>query len=191
MAGFLLLSFVLHAGLVFVRVPVLKFAGNPDTVLTVGLVTSRANATSQNSRARPNPNERREIMSLPSIDGGMAVPEPTHQTATPSETDGHDKRLDSAAARIQAQLLTDLRRHFEYPSLARRRGWQGTVWLAFTLESDGALQRIHVARSSGYDVLDDSAVAALKRVERLSERHWLNGRAFEMSVPVIYRLKDN
>jgi periplasmic protein TonB len=98
---------------------------------------------------------------------------------------------DAAVAAIQSLVLSDLRRYFDYPSVARRYGWQGTVWLAFTVEANGAVDRIHVANSSGYDVLDRSAVVAMRRVGRLPETSgWLGGRALEMRVPIIYRLID-
>jgi len=46
----------------------------------------------------------------------------------------------------------------EYPAVARRRGWQGSVLLKFQLTTDGLAQNITVARSSGHQQLDQAAI---------------------------------
>jgi protein TonB len=46
----------------------------------------------------------------------------------------------------------------EYPSRARRQGWQGTVDVALTIGGDGAVADARVERSSGYPALDDVAL---------------------------------
>lgn len=94
-------------------------------------------------------------------------------------------------AYVEGLLLTDLARHFEYPLLARRRGWQGIVLLSLTVEADGALERVRINRSSGYEVLDRSALDTMRRIRRLAnlERR-LNGRVLELRLPIIYRLTD-
>jgi TonB family protein len=65
------------------------------------------------------------------------------------------------------------------------------VWLAFTVAPNGVLERIHVARGSGYDALDNAAIVALRRVEQMQEASaWLDGHALAMELPVIYRLQE-
>lgn len=51
----------------------------------------------------------------------------------------------------------------DYPAVARRRGWQGTVIVAVTCAADGRVTVAVVVRSSGHDVLDDAALAAIRR----------------------------
>ena len=92
--------------------------------------------------------------------------------------------------RIKSHLYTDLARHFDYPALARRRGWEGRVMLALNVASDGQLQQIRVARSSGFAILDDSALQSLRQVDRIGEAAaLLKGRMLAMQIPVIYRLQ--
>lgn len=92
--------------------------------------------------------------------------------------------------RIKAQLYTDLARHFDYPEMARRRGWEGRVMVAVNVASDGQLQQIRVARSSGFTLLDDSALQSLRQVDRIAAAvALLNGRKLAMQIPVIYRLQ--
>jgi periplasmic protein TonB len=114
--------------------------------------------------------------------------EPAH-TQTAGGTNGAELGGKSAQAQIQTLILTDLTRRFVYPALARRRGWQGTVLLALTVKPSGVLDRIRVAQSSGYDVLDRSAVDTMRHIERIAQaRQWLGGQALELRLPVEYRL---
>jgi protein TonB len=46
----------------------------------------------------------------------------------------------------------------EYPSRARRQGWQGTVDVALAIGADGSVAEAHVERSSGHPALDDVAL---------------------------------
>lgn len=64
----------------------------------------------------------------------------------------------------------------EYPSLARRRGWEGRVLLAVEVLTSGKPGAITVVTSSGHKALDN---AALKTVER-----WLFEPARRDDVPV-------
>lgn len=97
----------------------------------------------------------------------------------------------SVLSQLQLLLLGDLRRHFEYPLLAKKREWEGTVWLSVTLNSDGTVNNVRVIRSSGYTVLDRSAVTSMQRIGRLTEAaRWLNGHGLELPLPIIYRLTN-
>ncbi|MEX2164950.1 MAG: energy transducer TonB [Sulfuricaulis sp.] len=108
-----------------------------------------------------------------------AVPE--HATGT---VETHNQLL--------GELQTRLSRYLVYPPLARRRGWEGTVLLGMRVESDGYLHQLRIDRSSGFTVLDHSALNSLNRVGRLAEATtWLKGQEMEMQLPVIYRLIDN
>ncbi len=49
----------------------------------------------------------------------------------------------------------------EYPLLARRRGYEGSVLLAFVVKADGTCGDIRVLETSGHEVLDQAAVRAL------------------------------
>lgn len=50
-----------------------------------------------------------------------------------------------------------------FPLLARRRGWEGTVVVRFQVATDGAVTNVEIAESSGRDLLDEEAVRAVKR----------------------------
>lgn len=44
-----------------------------------------------------------------------------------------------------------------YPEIARRMGIEGTVYLQLYVDKDGKVKRVIVAKSSGSDILDESA----------------------------------
>ena len=93
---------------------------------------------------------------------------------------------------LLGELQTRLAHYLTYPPLARERGWQGTVWLGLHVESNGRLGNVRLERSSGYAVLDRSALNSLSRLGYLTEAvAWLNGRSFDMQLPVIYQLVEN
>lgn len=48
-----------------------------------------------------------------------------------------------------------------YPSVAQRRGQQGTVWLEILLSESGRQMQLSVVRSSGFQSLDDAAKVAV------------------------------
>lgn len=50
-----------------------------------------------------------------------------------------------------------------YPAAARRRGMHGVVVLSIVINERGRVDNIHVARSSGFKVLDRSALASVKQ----------------------------
>ncbi len=93
--------------------------------------------------------------------------------------------------RVRDELLQALLPYFEYPAVARRRGWQGRVRIGLLVEADGHLSRVQLVESSGYALLDK---AALKNVNQLRQvpgaTQWLDGSDLGIILPVSYRLED-
>jgi protein TonB len=97
----------------------------------------------------------------------------------------------SAREQIRMLLLKDLARNFTYPLIARRRGWEGKVLLAVTLQSNGKVAHVRITQSSGFDILDRSAANTLQNVGQLADAApWLHGQTLELLLPVVYRLTD-
>jgi protein TonB len=51
----------------------------------------------------------------------------------------------------------------DYPTIAVRQGWQGTVLLRVRVLQTGAVESVEVVRSSGKKVLDDAAIHTVER----------------------------
>ena len=77
-----------------------------------------------------------------------------------------------------------------YPLAARRNDWEGLVVLRVLVDRQGKAVRVLLEKSSGHDVLDQSASQAVNRWRFLPSR--LGNVAFEswITIPVRFVLKD-
>ena len=95
-----------------------------------------------------------------------------------------------ASLMVQAALRKAMLPYFDYPLLARRRGWEGRVRIALLVQPDGDLTDMHVLESSGYRVLDQAALEDLREVGRLPQATaWLDGKQMDVVLPVQYRFE--
>ena len=72
----------------------------------------------------------------------------------------------------------------EYPLAARRRHWTGDGVFACNIRSDGTVASVEVLRSTGYQILDQAAIAAFRqwrfqpgdmKLVKIPINFWLNG----------------
>jgi protein TonB len=68
------------------------------------------------------------------------------------------KYLSEHFAYIRNKIL----RNVSYPDPARRMGWQGKVLLSFIITADGSVRALKVIKSSGFIVLDKSAIETVR-----------------------------
>lgn len=121
---------------------------------------------------------------------------PSNTAATETATQQTQKKVSEsrpqqASAEIKRHIQTRLAEHFRYPLMAKRRGYQGTVTLNFHIKSNGQLEKILIGKSSGYGILDRSALAALLKVNKLENiEQWLQGQGINMILPVRYQLHE-
>lgn len=76
----------------------------------------------------------------------------------------------------------------EYPPLAQRRNWEGTVLLRVHVLPNGTPSDIQIERSSGRDVLDESAIRAVQRWSFVPAKRGDQAIAGWVSVPLEFRL---
>ena len=74
----------------------------------------------------------------------------------------------------------------EYPIVARKMGWEGTVVVGFTLSKDGDLLSVEIIKSSGYSLLDEYTVSVIKEVYK---RFPLPESDVRIKIPVSYHLE--
>lgn len=203
LSPFVLLSFGLHllllAGLsISSGVISTRYLGQPELSVQLPGVTKRLTLSPATNKTTANlqPHDVSIIQSKTKMAGNTADP-PLADIPLNDSHDRHEPQTDRAPDgenrnQLLGQLQTGLSRYLVYPPLARSRGWEGTVLLELRVESDGHLDKIRVERSSGYAVLDHSALNSLNRLGRLAEASaWLDGRSVDMQLPVIYRLIEN
>jgi protein TonB len=92
---------------------------------------------------------------------------------------------------VQAALQQALLPRFEYPPIARRRGWEGRVKVGLHVGADGDLTRIHLVESSGYALLDSAAVKNVTELRNVpGAAQWIDADSMEVVLPVRYRLHN-
>ncbi len=74
-----------------------------------------------------------------------------------------------------------------YPAIARQNGWQGRTVLRVEIRGDGHVGMVEVLRSSGYAILDDAAVEAVKAGEFMPAQ--VGGKPVSSSVEVPIRFQ--
>jgi periplasmic protein TonB len=89
------------------------------------------------------------------------------------------------------RLLRDwLDRHKDYPRLAQRRGEEGTVMLAFTLNRYGMVLGHAIVRSSGHTMLDNTVEHLIRRAQPLPAiPPEMNLDTLQVIVPIEFRLE--
>jgi protein TonB len=78
----------------------------------------------------------------------------------------------------------------KYPPAARRAGQQGTVTLSFTIGSSGKVISARIAKSSGYILLDNAAISAIRGWRFKPARNALGEPvSYSYTLPVPFRLR--
>lgn len=96
---------------------------------------------------------------------------------------------DPVTNHLRSLLHASLNRHFVYPPVAHRNGWEGRVELLVHLDHDGRLHAMQIVRSSGYPLLDEDALLTLRRIGSIPQaRAWLPEQGYATTLPIVYRL---
>lgn len=110
----------------------------------------------------------------------------TANTATPSAmpVSGRDSHSSIAAPGILAKVDPI------YPSAARQAGLEGTVILRIQILANGRPDEITIIQSTGYPVLDDAAVTAVRKWQFIPAKDRSSGRtiACTTTLPVSFHL---
>lgn len=94
--------------------------------------------------------------------------------------------------RYRLSLAAQARRFKRYPAQALASGWAGTAEIRLEIGSDGQPKSVEVLHSSGYAVLDRSALTMIEA----GARHTpvpaeLRGKAFSVVLPVVFDLTES
>ena len=86
-------------------------------------------------------------------------------------------------------ILQKISLNYAYPEEAYSKGWEGVVKVRFVLTPDGKVKNIDIAQSSGYPLLDDSAIAAVKNASPYPFPKNFSGN-LELVLPIAYQRTD-
>lgn len=111
--------------------------------------------------------------------------------ATPPEPPPPRASFDDNVLDGYAQLLSGAIGRFQkYPRLAQMRGWEGTVEVLLRIAAGGAVREISLVKSSGFDVLDEQALAMVRQATPLPRPPAdLAAQDFSVRVPIVFRLQ--
>jgi periplasmic protein TonB len=99
------------------------------------------------------------------------------------------KKLPAAAAVILATPRYNENPPPVYPSIARKRGYQGTVMIEVFVKKDGWVGDLRVVESSGHGLLDRSAIDAVKHWQFEPGMQGDDIVAMWVRVPIHFRLQ--
>lgn len=88
-----------------------------------------------------------------------------YEAEAPKGEVGKTLQLNTSELKYQKYLLNmkqKIELYWEYPDLAARNGWQGNLKINFRINKDGSVSDIELAKSSGYPMLDDAAITAIR-----------------------------
>ena len=126
-------------------------------------------ASTPQEEARPAPELDRAANGQSTEPVLVASLSPTLEMIQPSSQDSKAADVIDAIqysqrlATFNTLVLRSVYAQIRYPKAAVRRSLQGTLELDLTLNSDGSLQGVAVARSSGHGMLDKSAIKAAEK----------------------------
>ena len=92
-----------------------------------------------------------------------AVAAPAQPKAAPPKVAAVAPPKAKAPAFVEARPSAASNRPPHYPDLARRNGWQGLSMVRVAVSASGRAGAVSLARSSGYGILDQAALTAVKR----------------------------
>lgn len=115
-----------------------------------------------------------------------AVPDETVK----AQTVGERAKPNRAEITWQKALLFHLNRHKRYPSVARNKRIQGIAKVEFKIDAGGKLVEAQIVKGSGSDVLDEEAMAVLKRASPFPAPPGLAaGEVVHLALPIEFTIK--
>jgi protein TonB len=182
--------------------PALAAEPQPEPVRTEAPPQAKPESSRPKVRSRPtsaisrpeaaNPVDTPVAAAPPAEPAPAAAPAVQEAPAAPAEP------VRAAAEAEPADVLFGYGRLLEqalesnqqYPRLARQRGWQGLVKMRVQFLPGGQIGQISIVRSSGFAMLDETAVAMLRSAALPPVPDGLRRREFLLDVPVEFRLRS-
>ncbi|SDC93247.1 outer membrane transport energization protein TonB [Desulfurella multipotens] len=108
------------------------------------------------------------------------------QTTQNIQTTQTTNSFQSVSKEDYAFLRKLIEEHLKYPYLARRNSYEGTVVISFIIDN-GIIKDIEIVKSSGYSILDKSAIEAIKKIEPLVKLD----KNVKIVIPINFKLNNS
>lgn len=93
---------------------------------------------------------------------------------------------------VRGNIQSQLSQYLSYPEFARRKGWQGIVVVTLKVNNSGQLKDIHVNSSSGFDILDNTAIDALNKLNAIEiKQEFKLALNTSLEIPIHFKLQGS
>lgn len=122
-------------------------------------------------------------------------PQQTSQSTNTSSTSTTPSTNSSEPSNAQTFTEANFKANYshnpkpDYPAIAKSRGWQGKVLLRVKVSAQGLSDDVTVEKSSGHEILDDSAIEAVKKWRFLPAKRGDTPIASSVIVPIDFKLR--
>jgi TonB family protein len=176
--------------------PVLSFS-----ISTVDIASSPSNISTSSASKNNKDKEKKEPVKN-KLEGSLAPEEITKKTP---DTEKNIKKTDAEnstnsiqqTAVFAPQTPTNFSAAYlqnpvpAYPSLSKRLGEEGKVILNVYINKEGEVKEINIAKSSGFERLDKSAVKTVKKWHFIAAKKGDKFVASEVQIPINFVLEKN
>ena len=108
-------------------------------------------------------------------------------TPSPKTIDMNEEQLWQTYAKTLVRYFAKKR---SYPPMARKLGQQGTVWVDVEILRSGQITNIELSKSSGFKVLDEAALALVKKADDLPPfPEGITAQKIKIRIPLEYTLR--
>jgi protein TonB len=135
-------------------------------------------------RRDPKPAERHAFRAMPDTRGT-----PSTVGAAPGAVPSEGETVPMTAASYSVGSLGN--RPPDYPERARRNAFEGRVIVRVQVSAAGTSESARVIESSGYDILDEAARAAVLQWRFVPAKRAGVAVAAGLDVPIVFRLTEN
>ncbi len=210
-----MIALAIHAGIVFTHMPLiaprpLSFKAEKHGHLEISVVTADTMEVKKPSVVPPvkkvvrkerkiiKPDKRSRPISPKKEIIESPLPERLEASSNAAPSIGATTPPPAAPAREGtevAKVIMAVPRYNEntppiYPSVARRRGYEGVVLISAEILVDGSVGALETKKSSGHNILDRSALKAVKKWKFEPARRMGYPVTMRVDVPVRFVLND-
>jgi periplasmic protein TonB len=155
-------------------------------------------------KPKPKPEKTKSELKKPIVKPEDKSSEPESKVSTtpikdlPNKTPVVGTKANSDSQKSQSGKVSPARGYVgylnnpkpHYPGIAKSRHWEGLVMLRVYVTPDGRCGNLTIYRSSGHDVLDESAMAAVRNWRFVPGKRGDTPIASWATVPIEFQLRD-
>lgn len=122
--------------------------------------------------------------------------EQPQQTSASSNATSSSSNTSTSASTTQTFTEANFKANYahnpkpQYPAIAKSRGWQGKVLLRVKVSAEGLSESVAIEQSSGHDMLDQSAMEAVKKWRFIPAKRGDTPVASSVIVPIVFTLHN-